>query len=536
MASNHTSPPRRKRTASENDSDNEFDEIETLCEEVVELYKIEKKAEEARRAETGQTGAASESETEAERAQRAGTGEASSSDQSVTGSESDYKISLTRFTEDFFLHRQRAARHGRVDRLEKLVELLASLPKEVEESIALINIGDPEELLVPFEPLVEAAVNGCVEPVRFLCRNAQFKNTEIKQAAIMAFLFRRTDVIAAFAELGMIMDEDVFLADVLALKNAPVTEVTHCGTSPSCTAAQEACGHLVLLKAALRGDQTQVAHCLDEVRSAGAEEACCRSENEDENVNWMECHRRVFCNDRLAPTKKDAFINIAILITIARGYHQALRVLLDQAGPAWKNVTMLSQPLSIVQFDTSPMNLAVLSGCAHIVQVLLDQVQGESVSAIPGFLFNAMMHERLDIVLHLVKQAKALVNGAGDVDRDLHCPLIKAIPYTLFTAIERRSRLVVKLIFEEFKRGELLLDDSEDGELDKFVQDSKSLPILRGFVLWCPDYVKNQLQIEPKLAEVWPVGYRCLLDAKGKVENRSDIPEGSDSEDELELG
>ena len=214
----------------------------------------------------------------------------------------------------------------------------------------------------------------------------------------------------------------------------------------------------------------------------------------------MECHRRVFCNDRLAPTKKDAFINIAILITIARGYHQALRVLLDQAGAAWKDITILSETVSIAQFDTTPMNLAVLSGCVPIVQVLLDQVQqvqGQSLSAIPGFLLNAMMHERLDIVLHLVKQAKAFVNGGGDVDRDLHCLLIKAIPDTLLTAIERRSRSVVKLIFEEFKRGELLLDDLEDGELDKFVQDSKSLPILRGFILWCLIMSRTSLRPSP---------------------------------------
>ena len=114
---------RRKRTATENDSDNEFDEIETLCEEVVELYNTEKKAEEVRRAETGQTSLLSESETEAKRAQRAGTDKMSSSDQSEPGNESDYKVLLTSLAEALYLHRQRAARHGRVDRLKKLVAI-----------------------------------------------------------------------------------------------------------------------------------------------------------------------------------------------------------------------------------------------------------------------------------------------------------------------------------------------------------------------------------------------------------------------------
>ena len=92
-------------------------------------------------------------------------------------------------------------------------------------------------------------------------------------------------------------------------------------------------------------------------------------------------------------------------------------------------------------------------------------------------------------MLYLVKQAKALVNGAGDAYRDLYCLLIKAIPYALFSAIERQSRSVIKLIFEEFKRGELLLNDLEDEELDQCVQNSESLPILRAFLLWCPDYL-----------------------------------------------
>ena len=147
-----------------------------------------------------------------------------------------------------------------------------------------------------------------------------------------------------------------------------------------------------------------------------------------------------------------------------------------------------------------------------------------------------MMHERLDIVRYLVKRSKALINGAGNVHTYFCSLLLNALHCALFTAAERRSPSVVKLIFEEFKRGELFLDDVRDGYLDQSVQVSKSLPILRAFLLWCPDYVKNKLQIEPNLAEVWPVGYGCLLDAKGKVENRSDIPEGSDSEDKLQLG
>ena len=98
MANNDTSSPRRKRTASEDNSDDEFNEIEALCEKVVELYHNERKAKEARRAKTGLTSAASERDTEAERSQRAETSEASSSAQSETGSESVYKVSLTRLT------------------------------------------------------------------------------------------------------------------------------------------------------------------------------------------------------------------------------------------------------------------------------------------------------------------------------------------------------------------------------------------------------------------------------------------------------
>ena len=520
MASNDTSPPSKKRTESEDDSDNEFNDIEALCEKVVELFQNEKmqRVEEARRAATEQTSPASEGGTEPERAQRAGFGETSSSDQRETGSGSDYKDQLKRLIRDLHHHRQRAARHGRVDRLEKLVELLASLPEGVKDSISSTKGG--EGLFELFDILAEAAVNGCVGPITFLCPDPQFKESKIKHAARFAFLFQRTDVIQAFAQLGVEMNEDVFLADVLALKNTPVTGPIPFGTPSSCTAAQETRSYFTILKAALRGDQTQVVQCLDKARSAGVQLASSPSENEDENVDWMECHGRVFCNDNWAPTKKDAVINIAILITIARGYHQALRVLLDQAGPAWRDVTMLREPVSIAQFHSTPMTLAVLSGCVHTVQVLLDQVQqvqGQSLSALPGFLFNAMMHERLDIVLYLVKKAKAVVNGAGDAYRDFHCLLIEAIRYALFNAIERRSRSVVKLIFEEFKRDELQLSDSHSEFFDQLVQDSKSLPILRTFLAWCPDYVKKELQIKSSLDEVWPQGYKCLLEAKGKA-------------------
>ena len=483
----------------------------------------------------GQASASNESEPEAERTQRDAKGEMSSSDQSEPGNESDYKVLLVRLTKYLYLHGQRAARHGRVDRLEKLVELLVSLPKEVQETIELINVRHPKERFAPFEMMVEAAVNGCVESVRFLYENAHYKNSEIKYAARMAFLFQPTDVMEAFAELGMNMDEDVFLCDVLALKRTPGAGLIPWGAPSSCTDAEESCSrHLALLKAALRGDQTQVVQCLDEVESTGAKPDGYRSKSKDEADYWMECYRLVLRNERLAPTKKDAIINISIMFAIARGHHQALRVLLDQAGSTWKDNIMLGEPVSIAQFDTTPMNLAVLSGNVQTVQVFLFRVQ--SLSVFPGFLFDAIMHERLDIVRYLVKRAKALINGAGNVHMYFRSLLLKALYCALFTAIERLSRSVVKLIFEEFKRGELLFDNVGDGYVDQCVQDSKSLPILRAFLLWCPDYIKNKLQIKPKLAEVWQLGYRCLLEAKGKEENRSDIPEGSDSEDEFQLG
>ena len=500
MASNDTSPPRRERTASEEYSDDEFDEIETHCNKVVELYNIEKKAEEARRSETGRMTAA--------------------------------RRLLTRLAEDLYRHRQQIARHGRADRLEKLVEQLASLPEEVHEGIASTDVG--KKLFELSNVLVEAAMYGFVELIMYLCRTSQFKESEMKHAARVACLFRRTDVIQAFAQLGFNMDEDVFFADVLALKNTPVSGMIPFGARSGSTAAQQSCSHLKLLKAALRRDHYQVVQCLDEVGSAGAESAGCLSGNEDEKVNWMECHRRVFGtgNDKWASTEKDAVINIAILVTIAGGCVETLSVLLHWAGPTWKNVTMLKKPVSIAQFDTTPMNLAVLSGNVYTIVVLLSHL-GNWRGAFTGFLKDAMRHERLDIVLYLVKKAKFIINEEGDMDRDFFGLLLRSIHFTLFTAIERRSRSVVKCIFEEFKREELLLDDVGDGELDQFVQGSKSFPILRAFLLWCPDYVKNQLQIEPNLAEVWPVGHRCLLEAKGTLENQSGNPESSDSEDEL---
>ena len=501
MASNDTSPPRKERTTVENYSDDEFDEIETVCEKVVEFYNNEKKAEEARKIETRQMSAA--------------------------------KFLLPRVAENLYRHRPRIARHGRVDRdrLEKLVEQLAALPEEEQEGTAS-TVGKE-----PFNHsyyLVKAAVNGFVELITILCQRERVKESEMRHAARVAFLFRRNDVIQAFAQLGVDMGEDVFLADVLALKKTHVSGLIPFGAPSNYTAAQETRSYLELLKAALGGDQTQVVQCLDKVGSTGVQTAGSPWENEDENVNWMECHGRVFCNDNWAPTKKDAVINIAILVTIARGNHQALRVLLDQAGPTWKDVTVLKKPVCIAQFDATPTKLAVLSGCVHTVQVLLDQVQ--SLSAFPEFLHDAMMHARLDVGRYLVKKEKALINGAGDAYGDFHRLFLKNIHCVLFSAIEVKLRWIVKFVFKEFKRGELLFDDVDDAELDQLVQDSKSLSILRALLLWCPDYVKNQLQIEPNLAEVWPLGYRCLLDAKGKLENRIDIPESSDSEDELQLG
>ena len=493
-----TSPPGRERTSSEEYSDDEFGEIETHCNKVVELYNIEKKAEEARGSETGQMTAA--------------------------------RRLLTRLAEDLYRHRQQIARHGRVDRLEKLVEQLASLPEEVRDGIASTDVG--KKLFELSNVLVEAAMYGFVELITYLCQTSQFKESEMKHAARVAFLFRRTNVIQAFAQLGFNMDEDVFLADVLALKNTPVSGMNPFGSPSGSTAAQQTCSLLELLKAALRGDTTQVVQFLDEVGSAGAESPSCPSENEDEKFNWMECHRRVFPtgNDKWASTETDAIINIAILVTIAEGQYGALSELLHWAGPTWKNVTMLKKPVSIAQLDTTPMNLAVLSGNVYTVVVLLSHLVNWRV-VLTGFLKDAMRHERLDIVLDLVRKAKFFINEGGDMD--FFGVLLRAIHCTLFTAIERRCRSVVKYIFEKFKREELLLDDVGDRELDQFVQGSKSFPILRAFLVWCPDYVKNQLQIEQKLAEVWPVGYRCLLEAKGKLENRSDNPESSDSEDEL---
>ena len=249
----------------------------------------------------------------------------------------------------------------------------------------------------------------------------------------------------------------------------------------------------------------------------------------------MDCHRRVLVSDKRALTKKDV-INIAILLTIARGHHQALRVLLEHAGSTWKNA--LERPVCIAWFHTTPMNLAVLSGCVHTVQVLLsNQIQGEFVSAFSGFLYNATMHERLDIVRYLIRQAKAIINGSSGECRDHnHSLLFEAIHYALFTATERRSRSVVKLILDEFTREELQLSVSYLTLLDQLVQNSKSLPILRAFLLWCPDYVKTQLQIEPSLDKVWPPGYRCLIQAGGEVKDRSTLPKGSISDERLKLG
>ena len=258
MASDDTSPQKRKRTVSEGNSDDEF---ETLCKKVVELYPNERKAEEARRAKAGRTSASSESGTEAEKAQRAGTGEASSSGQSVTGSESDHKVSLTCLTEDLYLHRQRAARHGRVDRLKEFVKLLASLPKEVQDGIASTDVG--KDLFELFHVLTEVALNGFAEAVTFLRQTARVKESEMKHAARMAFLFKRTDVIEAFSRLRSDMNEDWFLADIMAL--TPDAWLISCGSSETCT--QETRSHFALLKAALQGNQTQVVQCLDEVES-----------------------------------------------------------------------------------------------------------------------------------------------------------------------------------------------------------------------------------------------------------------------------
>ena len=526
MASNDTSSPRRKRTASEDNSDDEFDEIETLREKGVELYHNEKKAEEARRAKTQQTSTSSESEPEAKKARRAETSEARSSDQSETGSESDHKVLLMCLTEDLYMHQQRATRHVRVDRLEEFVKLLASLPKGVQDGIASANAG--KDLLV--KVLAEAAVSGSVELITLFCRTAQFKENEMKHAARMAFLFQRTDVIEAFAQLGFDMNEDGFLADVMAL--TPAAWLVSCGSSSSCT--QETRSHLALLKAALQGDQTQVVQCLDEVGRTGEEPADSSSESEDEDDYCMECHRRVLVSDKRALTKKDV-INIAILLTVARGHHQALRVLLEHAGSTWKDA--VTRSMCIAQFHTTPINLAVIRGNVHTVQVLLDQVQGEFVSDFPDFLISATLHERLDIVRYLVRQAKALINVPSDACGYYdHSLLLEAIHYALFTAIERRSRSAVKLIFEEFTKEELQLSDSHSIFLDHLVQNSKSLPILRAFLLWCPDYVKKQLQIKPSLEEVWPLGYSCLLQAGGEVKNRNTLPNGSISEERLQLG
>ena len=423
MASNDTSPPRKERTASEDNSDDEFDEIKTVCEKVVEFYNNEKKAEEAGRSETGQMSAA--------------------------------KFLLPRVAENLYRHRPRIARHGRVDRdrLEKLVEQLAALPEEEQEGTASTDVGKE-----PFNHsyyLVKAAVNGFVELITILCQRAQVKESEMRHAARVAFLFRRNDVIQAFAQLGVDMGEDVFLADVLALKKTHVSGWIPFGAPSNYTAAQETRSYLELLKAALGGDQTQVVQCLDEVGSAGVKSAGSPWENEDENVNWMECHGRVFCNDNWALTKKDAVINIAILVTIARGHHQALRVLLDQAGPTRKDVTVLKKPVCIAQFDATPTKLAVLSACVHTVQVLLDQVQ--SLSAFLEFLHDAMMHERLDVGRYLVKKEKALINGAGDAYGDFHRLFLKNIHCVLFSAIEVKFRSIVKFVFKEFKRGSFFL-------------------------------------------------------------------------------
>ena len=526
MASNDSSPQRRERTASENNSDVEYDEIETLCDKVEELYNNERKAEEARRAKRSES---SEGNTEAERTQRAETSEASSSAQSETGSESDYEVSLTRLTQDLYLHRQRAARHGRVDRLEKFVELLASLPKEVQKSVSSTDVG--KKLFGLLDLLAEAAQNGCVQLITFICRRAQLKESEMKQAARQAFLFQRTDVTKAFAQLGVDMDENGFLADVVALERTPDTGLVPCGAQSSCTDTQTH-RHLELLKAALRGERTQVVQCLEEVGRTGAWPPGCRLESDNEHDYWKECQRRVLCYDRWASSKKDENINFAILLTIARGHHQALRVLLGHAGLTWEEA--FGKPVSIAGFHTTPMNLAVLSGCVDTVQVLLDHVHGE-LSVFSGFLFNAMMEERLDILGYLLRLAMAIINGRAR-DKAYSGLLMDTIYFVLSTAIERRSRSVVKLIFKEVKREELQLNNSHSRSLDQLVQDSKSLPILRAFLLWCPDYVKTQLQIKPSLEETWREGYNYLLQVGGEVKNRSTLPKGSISEERLELG
>ena len=263
----------------------------------------------------------------------------------------------------------------------------------------------------------------------------------------------------------------------MALKRTSGAGLIPFGAPSSCTAARETRSHLALLKAAIGGDQTKVAHCLDEVGSTGTEPAGCRSKSKDEADYWMECYRLVLRNERWAPTKKDAIINISIMIAIARGHHQALRVLLDQAGSTWKDDTMLWEPVSFAQFHTTPMNLAVLSGNVQTVQLLLDQVWGQLLSVISKFLFIAMMHECLEIMRYLVRQATVIFKERRDAYRHFNCEVLWiAILQALFIAIEMRSRSVVKLIFQEFKRGELLFDDLHNKYLDELVQDSRSLP------------------------------------------------------------
>ena len=349
-------------------------------------------------------------------------------------------------------------------------------------------------------PLTTATNNGQAEIVAHLCSLAPISFSHLLNCALRALLFGHMDVVNVLvAEMGgLTMDDESLVTEMTRVRrNIPGASVDY----------QEE-----IIRAVLNQQADVVSALLD-------------SGHVTEQV--------VSGLGRVAHQDYVAGIDCALILAVARGYHDILLCILQHCGTLSENALDYLGALGVTLIfhaQFALLSLAVIAGSSQVLMTVLQHHQPIQVPELSVCLSWARRHNRLDamkILLNMLRQKldQMQLNSEADVADDalqhsfsvpVHSPGELAFNI-LFEAMHERSRAIVVLITERFSSRDLNLAPEDWSMLFSAVQNSPSVPILRVFIRWGHSHLQN-LRIDRSLVALFPTMVNMLVAAGAQMQ------------------
>ena len=383
------------------------------------------------------------------------------------------------------------------DRAAKLSECEREMVADGESTKNGQSWCHPAFLLLP---LTTATNNGQAEVVAHLCSMAPIPFANLLKFSLRALLFGHMDVVnvlvAYMGSGGLTMDDERIVTEMTRVRrNVPGASVDY----------QEE-----IIRAVLNQQAGVVGALLDSGHVTG------------QVVSQL---------GRVAHQDYVAGIDCALILAVARGYHDILLCILQHCDTLSENALDYLVALGLTDIYNVPLlSLAVIAGNNQVLMTVLQHYQPIQDPEMSACLRWARRHYRLDamkILLDMLRQKldQMQLNGEADaadgalqhsfsVSADSPEELAFDI---LVVAMNERSRAIVVLITERFSSRDLNLAPEDWSTLFSAVQNSSSVPILRLFIRWGHSHIQN-LRIDGSLVALFPTMVNMLVAAGAQMQ------------------